>query len=371
MAVNEDQIRQTLSTIIPEGADQDIVTLGLISGLVVRDGLVQVSIDTTPDRVPEMEVVRQASEAAISALEGVINVTAVLTAEKPQAQPPADMPKPPSGPQPQQPPANQSVPGVESLIAVASGKGGVGKSTTAVNLALALSALGKKVGILDADIYGPSIPRMMGVTEKPIQTNENRLRPPTRYGVKCMSMGMLVDEEEPVIWRGPMVMGALQQLLGEVDWAPLDVLVIDMPPGTGDAQLTLAQQTKLNGAVIVSTPQDIALLDARKGLNMFRKVSVPILGIVENMSYFVCPHCGEESHIFHHGGAKDTAEKYEVPFLGAVPLNIEIREASDNGTPITATQPDSPHTKAYLAIAEKTLAEMDSAAASGPRISVE
>jgi ATP-binding protein involved in chromosome partitioning len=369
MAVNEDQIRDVLSTLIPEGDDQDIVSAGLVSGIAQRDGMIQVSIETTPDRVPEMEQVRQAAEQALKGLEGVKNATAVLTAEKPQAQ---AQPQP----QPQQPPQQpgpQGVPGVGALIAVASGKGGVGKSTTAVNLALALSAMDKTVGILDADIYGPSIPRMMGVTEQPVQTQNNTLLPPSSYGIKCMSMGMLVDEEEPVIWRGPMVMGALQQMLTEVEWGPLDILVIDMPPGTGDAQLTLAQQTKLTGAVIVSTPQDIALLDARKGLNMFRKVNVPILGIVENMSYFVCPNCGEESHIFAHGGAQATAEKYDVPFLGAVPLEMEIRETSDEGRPIVASNPESPHAQAYKPIAEKVLAGIDAAAGAqaGPNISFE
>ncbi len=371
MAVSEDQIREVLSTLIPEGDDRDIVSAGLVSGIAQRDGMIQVSIETTPDRVPEMEQVRQAAEQALKGLEGVKNATAVLTAEKPQAQPqPQQAPQGPQGHQHQHGP--QGVPGVKALIAVASGKGGVGKSTTTVNLALALATLGNKVGILDADIYGPSIPRMMGVTEQPTQTQNNTLLPPSSYGVKCMSMGMLVDEEEPVIWRGPMVMGALQQMLTEVEWGELDVLVIDMPPGTPDAQLTLAQQTKLTGAVIVSTPQDIALLDARKGLNMFRKVNVPILGIVENMSYFVCPKCGEESHIFAHGGAQATAEKYDVPFLGAVPLDMEIRETSDKGQPIVVSKSDSPHAQAYMWIAENVQdgisAELEK---TGPNISFE
>jgi ATP-binding protein involved in chromosome partitioning len=301
-----------------------------------------------------MEEVRQTCENHIRQLSGVLNVTVVLTAERPKTKPAPQ----PAIPQPQQSPG---VAGVNALIAVASGKGGVGKSTTSVNLALALSSLGKKVGLMDADIYGPSLPRMMGIEEKPKQTQNKRLLPPEKFGIKCMSMGMLVDEEEPMIWRGPMVMGALQQMLSEVEWAPLDILVLDLPPGTGDAQLTLAQQTKLTGAIIVSTPQDIALLDARKGLNMFRKVSVPILGIIENMSYFVCPHCGEQSHIFNHDGARKTAKTHEVEFLGAIPLDIEIRETSDSGNPIVATQPKSPHAKAYTEIAIKVLNEIDRA----------
>ena len=366
--VSEDNILDALQHVSVPGETHDVVALGLVSGLVVRDGLVQLSIETTPDKVPEMEEVRQACEMVIREVPGVLNATVVLTAERPKAQPAPQN----SAPQSQK---GQAVPGVSALIAVASGKGGVGKSTTSVNLALAFTAQGKKVGLMDADIYGPSLPRMMGIQEKPKQTQNNRLLPPENYGVKCMSMGMLVDEEEPTIWRGPMVMSALQQMLSEVEWSPLDVLVIDLPPGTGDAQLTLAQQTQLNGAVIVSTPQDIALLDARKGLNMFRKVSVPILGIIENMSYFVCPHCGETSHIFHHDGARQTAETQEVPFLGAIPLDIEIRETSDTGRPIVATQPDSPHTKAYKEIAKKVLDGMERVQAlqnkQAPKISIE
>lgn len=366
--VSEDKILDALQHVPVPGDTDDVVTLGLVSGLVVRDGLVQLSIETTPDKVPEMEGVRQACEIAIREVPGVLNATVVLTAERPKAQPAPQTPAPQSQ-------KGQAVPGVNALIAVASGKGGVGKSTTSVNLALALATLGKTVGIMDADIYGPSLPRMMGIQEKPKQIQNNRILPPENYGVKCMSMGLLVDEEEPTIWRGPMVMSALQQMLSEVEWSPLDVLVIDLPPGTGDAQLTLAQQTQLNGAVIVSTPQDIALLDARKGLNMFRKVSVPILGIIENMSYFVCPHCGETSHIFHHDGARQTAETQSVEFLGAIPLDIEIRETSDAGQPIVATQPDSPLAKAYCEIAKKVLAGMERAQAlqtkQAPKISIE
>ena len=366
--VTEEHILDTLQSVDVPGKGQSVVSLGLISGIAVKDGLVHVSIETTAENAKEMENVRQACEQVIRDVDGVQNATAVLTAEKASAQP---------APQttPAQPQQGQNVPGVEAIIAVASGKGGVGKSTTAVNLALSLAAQGKKVGLLDADVYGPSLPRMMGITDKPKQTQENRLLPPENFGVKCMSMGMLVDEEEPMIWRGPMVMGALQQMLTEVEWAPLDILVIDMPPGTGDAQLTLSQQTQLTGAVIVSTPQDIALLDARKGLNMFRKVSVPILGIIENMSYFVCPHCGETSNIFHNGGAQLTADKYEVEFLGAIPLDIQIRETSDAGQPISATDPASPHAQAYAKIAEKVAASIEHAqvtqARQTPNISIE
>ena len=249
---------------------------------------------------------------------------------------------------------------------MASGKGGVGKSTTAVNLAIALAVRGHRTGLLDADIYGPSIPRMLGITGRPHTTDGKRLAPMQGYGVVCMSMGFLVEEDTPMIWRGPMVMSALEQMLREVDWGELDILVVDLPPGTGDAQLTIAQRVPLAGAIIVSTPQDIALIDARKGLNMFRKVDVPVFGIVENMSYFLCPHCGERSEIFGHGGARETAEKLGVEFLGEIPLDIAIRVTSDAGTPITMTQPESDHAKAYLRIAER-VAEKIAASADGER----
>jgi ATP-binding protein involved in chromosome partitioning len=268
------------------------------------------------------------------------------------------------------PAAKPFVPGVKHIVAVASGKGGVGKSTVAVNLALGLVAEGKRVGLLDADIYGPSVPRMMGIKGKPEPTNDKRLRPMEAYGLKCMSMGFLVPEDSPMIWRGPMVIGALEQLLRDVAWGELDVLIVDMPPGTGDAQLTMAQRVPLAGAVIVSTPQDIALLDARKGINMFKKVEVPLLGIVENMSTFVCPNCNHESHIFGHGGAKAEAEKIGVECLGEIPLHIAIRETSDAGTPITATQPDSPQAKAYRKIAARLWEKLDGTTRKAPRIVV-
>jgi len=238
------------------------------------------------------------------------------------------------------------------------GKGGVGKSTTTVNLAMAMTRLGKSVGILDADIYGPSVPRMMGIDRKPEMNAAKKIVPLENYGVKCMSMGFLMESEDPIVWRGPMVMGALGQLLDDVEWAPLDILIVDMPPGTGDAQLTMVQKANLAGAIIVSTPQDIALLDARKGLNMFRQVEVPILGIIENMSYFSCPHCGERTDIFDHGGARETAEKMDCDFLGEIPLDVSIRETSDGGQPIVVSQSGSAHAKTYMDIAAKVLASI-------------
>ncbi len=245
------------------------------------------------------------------------------------------------------------VPGVKAIIAVASGKGGVGKSTTSINLALALRDLGLKVGVLDADIYGPSMPKLLAIREKPQTVGGTRLKPISRYDLKVMSIGFLIEEETPMIWRGPMVMSALTQMLREVEWGELDIMVVDMPPGTGDAQLTMAQQVPLAGAVIVSTPQDLALIDARRGVAMFKRVNVPILGVIENMSYFVCPHCGTRSDIFGHGGAQHEAERLNVPFLGAVPLDMIIRETSDSGLPVVATQPDGPHAKVYREIAQR------------------
>jgi ATP-binding protein involved in chromosome partitioning len=263
-----------------------------------------------------------------------------------------------------------SLPGVGAVIAVASGKGGVGKSTVAVNLALGLVALGKTVGLLDADIYGPSLPRLLGLKGKP-RVEGKKVRPLEAYGLKAMSIGFLVEEDTPMVWRGPMVVGALSQLIADVDWGTLDVLIVDMPPGTGDIQLTLAQRVPLAGAVIVSTPQDIALVDARKGIAMFQKTEVPILGIVENMSVFVCPHCGQSSHIFGHGGARTTAERLGVPFLGEVPLVTTIRETSDVGRPITATNPQSAEAKAFIAIAQGVMHGLATTRKPAPRIVIQ
>jgi ATP-binding protein involved in chromosome partitioning len=279
----------------------------------------------------------------------VLSVTAVLTAQAPPRGRAAPQPAAATGVRT----ARGAVPGVGAIVAVASGKGGVGKSTVAVNLALGLKANGLKVGVLDADIYGPSMPRMLGISGRPRSRDGKRLVPMENYGLKCMSMGFLVPEDTPMIWRGPMVMSALQQMLREVEWGELDIMVADMPPGTGDAQLTMAQQVPLAGAVIVSTPQDIALLDARKGLNMFTKVEVPVLGIVENMSYFLCPHCGGRSEIFSHGGARAEAARLGTEFLGEVPLDLKIRETSDGGTPITVSDPDNPYALVFRQMAAR------------------
>jgi ATP-binding protein involved in chromosome partitioning len=362
--ITKEQVLAALAGVEDSAHGQDVVALGMVSGVVVRDGNVGFALEVDPSEAAAKEPLRAACERAVMALPGVTSVTAVLTAERAAG----GAPRPAAGPAPRsQPPQGHDsrggLPGIGAIVAVASGKGGVGKSTTSVNLALALATLGQRVGLLDADIYGPSQPRMLGITGKPRSPDGKKLLPMENYGVRVMSMGFLVDEDAPMIWRGPMVQSALQQMLGDVAWGELDVLVVDLPPGTGDAQLTMAQRVPLAGAVIVSTPQDIALLDARKALNMFRKVDVPVFGIVENMSYFLCPSCGHRSEIFSHGGARATAERYGVDFLGEIPLDLAIREDTDAGRPPVVSQPDGPQAAAYLAIARKVIEKLSPAEA--------
>ncbi len=377
--LTKERILEALKRVKGPDLRDDIVSLGLVSEVVIHKGKVYFAISVDPARAGELEALRAAAEKAVSTVPGVEGVAVTLTADRsPGAQrtgsngnghgaaaPPPAGRAAASSPSFTSPGAARDarhrpggLPGVANIIAVASGKGGVGKSTTAVNLALGLKELGLRVGLLDADIYGPSMPRLLGLKGQPQQLSGNKLEPMQAYGLKVMSMGFLVDEETPMIWRGPMVMSALSQMLKDVAWGELDVLVVDMPPGTGDAQLTMAQQVPLAGAVIVSTPQDLALIDARKGLAMFRKVNVPVLGIVENMSTFVCPHCGERSDIFGHGGARADAVRLGVPFLGEVPLTLAIRETSDAGRPVMATDPTSPPAQAYREIAGRVLAEL-------------
>lgn len=369
MTVTKEQILEKLSRVKGPELEGDIVSLGLVSDIFIGEEKIIFSITVPAERAQELEPLRQAAEQVVKDIEGVNDVLVALTAEKKASQsletaaPKMPTPKPEAKAPPQaqrptasaQPPAKPpGIPGIKSIIAVASGKGGVGKSTTSVNLALGLQDLGLKVGILDADIYGPSMPRLLGIKGKPSPADADGkiLLPMDGFGLKVMSIGFLVEEETPMIWRGPMVISALNQMMKEVAWGELDVLVVDMPPGTGDAQLTMAQQVPLAGAVIVSTPQDLALIDARKGLNMFKKTSVPILGIVENMSYHMCPKCGHRTDIFGHGGAEKEATKLGVRFLGAVPLHISIREKSDAGEPIVVSEPDGVHAKLYKRMAE-------------------
>ncbi|KQY19952.1 iron-sulfur cluster carrier protein ApbC [Rhizobium sp. Root482] len=368
--VTREQVLEKLRGVRGPDMDGNIVDMGLVSDVFISDSKVYFSITVPAERARELDPLRAAAERVVKDIPGVKGAMVALTADKKgtassaPVQRPAAAPSrpghahaghshaPASGQRPT-PPKKSGIPGVGAIIAVASGKGGVGKSTTSVNLALALKANGLKVGILDADIYGPSMPRLLKISGRPEQIEGRMIKPMENYGLKVMSMGFLVDEEVAMIWRGPMIQSALLQMLREVAWGDLDVLVVDMPPGTGDAQLTMAQQVPLAGAVIVSTPQDLALIDARKGLAMFRKVEVPVLGIVENMSYFIAPDTGARYDIFGHGGARKEAERIGVPFLGEIPLTMGIRETSDAGTPVVACEPDSPVSKAYREIAAK------------------
>ena len=378
MPVTKEAVIERLRTVRGPDFDGDLVSLGMVSDIFIADAKVFFSITVPAARAQELEPLRAAAERVVKAIPGVAGAVVALTAEKkgggmeapipprpaaPQMRPAA--PAAPAAPRPAaHAPASHSqgkrgVPGIEAIIAVASGKGGVGKSTTAVNIALGLAANGLEVGVLDADIYGPSMPRLLNIHGRPQTVDGKILRPMQNYGLKVMSMGFLVDEETPMIWRGPMVMSALTQMLREVEWGPLDVLVVDMPPGTGDAQLTMAQQVPLAGAVIVSTPQDLALIDARKGLNMFKKVDVPLLGIVENMSYFIAPDTGKRYDIFGHGGARREAERLGVAFLGEVPLEMGICQSSDEGTPVVVSRPDSAEARIYRDIAAKVWARLN------------
>ena len=382
-SVTKDQVLAALADVLDPDSGQNVVDGGLISGVVVRDGNVGFALEVDPAQGAAKEPLRKACETAVERLSGVLSVTAVLTAEKPAGGQPQGHAQGhahghdhghahggQSQARAQQP--DQLLPGVKSVIAIASGKGGVGKSTTAVNLATAMAAQNVRVGLLDCDIYGPSIPRMLNLSGQPEMVGERTLRPMANYGIKCMSIGFLVAEDTAMIWRGPMVMQALEQMMRDVDWGELDVLLCDLPPGTGDAQLTMAQRVPLTGAVIVSTPQDIALLDVTRGINMFQQVNVPIFGVVENMSYYVCPECGHRAELFHHGGARETALRLGVDFLGEIPLDLEIRMTSDSGRPIAVTRPESPHAESYRRIAagliDKATSAVSGAGRAQPRI---
>ncbi len=369
MPITREAVLQALAAVAGPDGSRSLAASGALSEILVEGGRVCFSIAVDPARAAAMEPMRKAAEAAVAALPGVESALVSLTAERAASQAPAPAPKAPAAPAADK---QSLVPDVRHVVAVASGKGGVGKSTTSANFALALSRLGLKVGLLDADVYGPSVPKIFGLTGRQPEMADGKILPIQVAGISVMSIGFLVDEDAPMIWRGPMVMSAVTQLLRDVAWGALDVLVVDMPPGTGDTQLTLAQQVPLAGAVIVSTPQDLALIDARRGVAMFEKVEVPILGVVENMSYFVCPNCGTRHDVFSHGGARAEAAKMGVPFLGEVPLAMAIREGSDGGRPIVVEDPEGPHTKVYGGIAEAVRDRLFGAAARArPRIVME
>jgi ATP-binding protein involved in chromosome partitioning len=376
VGVTQQQVQDALAKVAsPRGVA--LTNADVLSAITVNDGKVFFSINVEAAEARAWEGVRANAEAAVRAIAGVEVVMVALTAERKAGPTAAAAPaphqhahgvqnvsahRPPQGaPSPMSKQAE--IPGVAAIIAVASGKGGVGKSTTAINLALGLRDLGLRVGLLDADIYGPSVPRLTGIRDKPQLNDERKMIPLQRFGLSIMSIGFLVEEETAMIWRGPMVMSAVTQMLRDVAWGTLDVLVVDMPPGTGDAQLTLAQNVPLKGAIIISTPQDLSLIDARRGLAMFKKVNVPVLGIIENMSYFQCPHCGTQSDIFGHGGARHEAERLAVPFLGEIPLHMSIRATSDAGTPVVESEPDGPHAAIYRAIGAKVRDQLKSAIA--------
>jgi ATP-binding protein involved in chromosome partitioning len=375
---SSEALRAALRAIKDPASGRDIVSAGLVEAIEVRGGLVQATLLTDRAHAAAMEPVRREAEAVLMRQPGVTNATAILTAHKPQAAAAAaghghgGHGHATAGGAPGGKPA-LLLPEVKAIVAVASGKGGVGKSTVAVNLAVSLVRQGLRVGLLDADIYGPSLPRMVGLNRKP-EVRADKMIPLQAWGLSCMSIGFLVDEETPMIWRGPMVMGALEQMMGQVAWGPLDIMVVDMPPGTGDAQLTMAQRVALTGAVIVSTPQDIALIDARRGVRMFEKTRVPVLGLVENMSFYCCPNCGHRADIFGHGGARIEAARLGTEFLGEIPLQLDIRMAADAGTPIAALSPDSDAAKAYGALAARVWEKVSGAAvvrSSGPRIVID
>jgi len=384
----EEEIKRALEQVNDPVSGKNVIAAGMIDGLTLRNNHVSFALEVPAERGPTSEPLRKECEVAVDRVPGILSVTAVLTAHRDASSAPSGKPAQQNGghnhshddghdhghDQGQGKAASVSrengVPGVRTVIAVASGKGGVGKSTVAVNLALALATLGHKVGLLDADIYGPSAPHLLNITEKP-ESDGAKLKPIERYGIKAMSIGFLVDVDTPMIWRGPMVMSALTQMLSDVAWAPLDILVVDMPPGTGDAQLTLAQRVPLAGAVIVSTPQDLALIDARKGLAMFRKTQVPILGIIENMSTFICPTCGTAHDIFGHGGARETADELGCEFLGEIPLLPIIRETSDAGTPIVSLRPDSPEANAFVTLARRVAEKLKVEPKAAPKIVIE
>ena len=350
MSVTRESVLDTLGKITDPISRKDLVTAGMVRALTVADGAVRFVLEIDPARAKAMEAVQAEATEALKALEGVTNVSVVMTAHS-AAAPPPDL----GGGKKAEPSGPQKIPGVDRIIAVASGKGGVGKSTVSANLAAALAAEGRRVGLLDADVYGPSQPRMLGISGRPSSPDGTTILPLRNHGVTLMSIGLLTRDDEAVVWRGPMLMGALQQMLNQVQWGALDVLIVDLPPGTGDVQMTLAQKAEVTGVVIVSTPQDVALIDARKALDMFSKLGTPVIGMIENMSTHICSKCGHEEHVFGHGGVQAEAAKLGTPFMGEIPLDIDIRLASDGGAPIVVSKPNSPQAQAFRKIARKMI----------------
>ncbi|MBJ3764208.1 Mrp/NBP35 family ATP-binding protein [Maribius pontilimi] len=351
MSVTRDDVLAALKDIKDPASGQDIVSAGVVRALNVDGDAVRFVLEIAPSAAQAYEPVRADAEARVKAL-GVGTVSVVLTAHSKPSAPPdlkGARKAAPAGPEP--------VPGVDRLVAIASGKGGVGKSTVSANLACALAAEGRRVGLLDADVYGPSQPRMLGVSGRPASPDGKTILPMRNYGVTMMSIGLMTNEGQAVVWRGPMLMGALQQMLMQVQWGALDILLVDLPPGTGDVQMTLAQKARLDGAIVVSTPQDVALLDARKGIDMFNQLKTPIYGLIENMSTHICTNCGHEEHIFGHGGVAAEAEKLGVPLLAEIPLHLDIRKAADGGAPIVVSQPDSPQARVFRDLAKRLIAD--------------
>ena len=352
MSVTRDDVLSVLKTIKDPLSDQDIMAAGLVRALSVDEGAVRFVFEVAPSLAAKMEPVRAQAEAALKAMPGIASVSAIMTAHTTSAPPPDLKPSRPAeakGP--------QKIPGIDRIVAIASGKGGVGKSTVSANLACALAAEGRRVGLLDADVYGPSQPRMLGVSGRPASPDGKTILPMRNHGVTMMSLGLMANEDQAVVWRGPMLMGALQQMLSQVQWGALDVLLVDLPPGTGDVQMTLAQMAQLNGAIIVSTPQDVALIDARKGIDMFNQLGTPILGMIENMSTHICSACGHEEHIFGHGGVVSEAAKIGVPLMAEIPLHLDIRLAADGGAPIVVSKPDSAQAQAFRKVARALIAD--------------
>ncbi|MEM6887925.1 MAG: Mrp/NBP35 family ATP-binding protein [Pseudomonadota bacterium] len=352
MSVTREAVQAALKSISDPVSDNDLMAAGLIKALNVgEDGSVRFVMEVSPSQADLYSTVKDAAEAAVKAA-GASAVNVVMTAHSTPAAPPDLKPRraaEPTGP--------QKVPGIDRIIAIASGKGGVGKSTISANLACALAAEGRRVGLLDADVYGPSQPRMLGVSGRPASPDGKTILPMRNFGVTMMSIGLMTNDDQAVVWRGPMLMGALQQMLSQVQWGALDVLMVDLPPGTGDVQMTLAQKAKVDGAVVVSTPQDVALMDARKGIDMFKQLNTPIVGMIENMSTHICSNCGHEEHVFGHGGVAAEAEKLNVPLLAEIPLHLDIRLAADGGAPIVASKPDSPQAAAFRAVAQRLIAD--------------